>query len=97
VLRQETHPDEPAPEHLWDRGRLLSGDTGHIMARAVSVGDIMGRGLLRTRGIPASSVCPPDGLYQQLEWACVSGGFYIQMPATGETGIYGQLLSRLSV
>nr|XP_009939977.1 PREDICTED: transmembrane protein 71 [Opisthocomus hoazin] len=56
----------------------------------------MGRGLLRTRGIPASSVCPPDGLYQQLEWACVSGGFYIQMPATGETGIYGQLLSRLS-
>ena len=38
-----------------------------------------------------------DSLYQQLQWGCGLEGFYVQAPAMGETGVQGQLWSRLSV
>lgn len=36
-------------------------------------------------------------LYLQLKWGCDPGGSYVHVPATGETGIQGQLLSRVTV
>jgi len=41
--------------------------------------------------------CVRDGPHQQLEQGCSLRGSYAQVPATGETGIQGQLLSRWSV
>lgn len=43
----------------------------------------------------ALSVC--DSLHQQLQWGYGLRGLYIQVPATGETGIQRKLLGRLSI